>query len=207
MIKNIIFDFGDVFINLDKTATVAKLTEKFGAFELTPEMLKVNDDYEMGLMSSEAFVDFYKSVFKNAATDELLEAWNAILLDVPQPRFDFIKSLAEKNEYRLFLLSNTNDIHIQYFINTISQEKFDLFKGCFEKFYLSYEIKLRKPNASIFEYVLKDSQLTPEETLFIDDTAEHIATAKSLGIHTWNLIPGKDDITNLFNQPHPFKQH
>ncbi|GLB49758.1 HAD family hydrolase [Neptunitalea lumnitzerae] len=205
MIQNIIFDFGDVFINLDKPATVARLTEKFGTFEISEEMQAKNDAYEMGLMSSAEFVAYYKEVFPKATEKDLLDAWNCILLDIPQNRIDFIKDLAASKKYKLYLLSNTNDIHIQHVINEISLEKFEEFKNCFDQFYLSYEINLRKPNADIFEFVLKDAHLTPKETLFIDDTAEHIATAHSLGIHTWNLIPGKDEVTNLFNQPYPFK--
>jgi putative hydrolase of the HAD superfamily len=63
-------------------------------------------------------------------------------------------------------------------------------------------MKMRKPETAIYEYVLKEHDLKPQETLFVDDTEENTAAAKLLGIHVWNLIPGKEDITNLFNQKH-----
>lgn len=207
MIQNIIFDFGDVFINLDKPAILKTMTEKFGSFELSPEMLYMNDAYEMGKMTSAEFVQFYQNQFPDGQTSDFLTAWNSILLDIPDHRLKFLEELAKSNRYNIFLLSNTNEIHINYVIETYTPEKFARFKNCFKTFYLSYEMGKRKPNADIFEQVLQEQNLIPDETLFIDDTAEHIATAASLGIHTWNLTPGKDDVTQLFDQPFPFKQH
>ncbi len=206
MIQNIIFDFGDVFINLNKTETVARLSKKFGAFELSEEMIAKNDAYEMGLLTTEEFVAYYRSIFPTATESELIDAWNAIMLDIPEHRLEFIEALAAEKKYKLFLLSNTNDLHIEYTIKTFSEEKWNQFKACFDVFYLSYEINFRKPNADIFEFVLKENDLNPAETLFIDDTLEHIETAKSLGIQTWNLIPGTNNITELFDQPFDFKK-
>ena len=72
------------------------------------------------------------------------------------------------------------------------------FKNCFEKFYLSHEIKLRKPNKEIYEFSLKENNLIAEETLFIDDLEENTAAASTLGIHVWNLIPNQEDVSQLF---------
>lgn len=203
MIKNIIFDFGDIFINLNKTATVAKLSKQFGAFDLTDAMQQKNDEYEMGLITTNEFVSYYQNIFPKATAEELIDAWNAILLDIPAKRLTFIQKLAQEKRYRLFLLSNTNALHIEHIKNNIGIDTFNAFEKCFEQFYLSHQIHLRKPNASIFEYVIKNNELKANETLFIDDTLEHIETAKSLGLHTWNLIPGKEDVTELFNKKLP----
>ncbi|MFI2743439.1 HAD family hydrolase [Zhouia sp. PK063] len=204
MIKNIIFDFGDIFINLDKPATVQTLTTLFGKFEVSDEMNEKNQAYEMGLISSEEFTSFYQSVFPQATKEKLITAWNAILKDFPEERLLFLEKLAKQYNYRLFLLSNTNDLHIEYVIKTVSPEFFERFKNCFEQFYLSQQLKMRKPNADIFEHVLKENNLNAQETLFIDDTLENTEAAKKLGIHVWNLIPRKDDITQLFEQPFKF---
>jgi len=79
---------------------------------------------------------------------------------------------------------------------------YNTFKNCFDHFYLSHEMKMRKPNTDIFAYVLKKHSLVAQETLFVDDTKENTAAAKRLGIQVWNLIPQQDDIIHLFNQKH-----
>lgn len=206
MIKNLIFDFGDIFINLDKAAPVRVMNEKFGNFSFSPEMLHINDEYEKGLVSSDEFMDFYRNLFPEGADADFLEAWNSILLDMPLHRIEFLENLAQEKKYKIYLLSNTNDIHIQYVIEAVSPEVWNRFKSCFDTFYLSYEMGVRKPEPEIFLRVLQDNNLTADETLFIDDTLQHIESARTLGIHTWNLIPGEQDITELFEQPFPFQK-
>lgn len=201
MIKNIIFDFGDIYINLDKVAPLRVMNQKFGDFQFTPEMLHVNDIYEKGLMTSDEFMSFYMNIFPEGKQEDFLEVWNAIFLDFPDYRIDFLEQLAATKKYNIYLLSNTNDLHIQYVIKTESAEKFERFRSCFNHFYLSYEMGLRKPEPEIFQKVLTDNHLKPEETLFIDDTLEHIESARNLGIQTWHLIVGKQDVTELFDQP------
>lgn len=196
MIKNLILDFGDIFINLNKTAT-PKAMSKFGYTQTTPQLEKLFNTYEKGLITSKQFLETTGSLFPKATEQDLIDAWNAILLDFPNYRLEFLEQLVKENEYRLFLLSNTNDIHIEYVKAVMGREKFNRFKNAFEVFYLSYEMKMRKPDAEIFEFVLKENQLTADETLFVDDTKENTDTAASLGIHVWNLQVGKEDFIEL----------
>lgn len=198
MIKNIIFDFGDVFINLDKQATYKELF-KLGVHTISEDMMKVYYDYEMGLVSTEDFVNFFHKEF-NLNKQDLIKAWNAILLDFPLHRLAFLKELAASNKYRLFLLSNTNDLHISWIQNDWGLQLYNEFKVCFEKFYLSHEINLRKPNADIYEFVLKENGLKAEETFFIDDTLENTKAANDLGIATWTINPETDDVVDLCNR-------
>ena len=93
-------------------------------------------------------------------------------------------------------MSNTNESHINWIKEHISF--YQDFKSCFDAFYLSHEIHLRKPNEDIFKFVLEKHQLHPSETLFIDDTIANTKTAKQLGIHVWNNNPRTEDIVNLF---------
>jgi FMN phosphatase YigB (HAD superfamily) len=195
MIKTLLFDFGDVFLNLDKEATAREL-KKLGAKEFTPEMQLLNDQFEKGAITSAEFVNKYKNWFPKISDQELINAWNAILLDFPEHRILFLEQLAASKEYRLLLLSNTNEIHINWVKENIPS--FGRFKNCFEKFYLSHEINLRKPDASIYEFVLKDNQIHPENIFFIDDTKANTDAASSLGFKTWNINPEKEDITDLF---------
>jgi putative hydrolase of the HAD superfamily len=201
MIKNIIFDFGDIFINLDKTVT-KKGVEIAGIEKLPDNMLYTCLRYEEGKHSTEKFLHRFVDRFPQLTEEKFIKIWNSILLDFPIHRLVFLKELAKTKKYRLFLLSNTNELHISWIQENWGMELYNDFKNCFEQFYLSHEIKMRKPNAAIYEFVLNKNDLKAEETLFVDDTKENTDTAKLLGIKVWNLIPGKDDVTNLFNLKH-----
>ena len=144
MIKNIVFDFGDVFINLDKEATFKRLKE-LGVNEFTIELLELAKQYEMGMITTQEFVNTFKSYFPSISETDFKNAWNSMLLDFPLYRLSFLKSLANSKKYRIFLLSNTNDLHISWIQKTWGRKLFSEFKNCFEKFYLSHDIHLRKP--------------------------------------------------------------
>lgn len=199
MIKNIIFDFGDVFINLDKEATIKALYQ-MGIRTISEEMMDVYKRYEVGAMSTKEFVNQFTTMFPEISAKDFVDAWNAILKDFPLHRLEFLKSLAASGKYRLFLLSNTNDLHISWIQNDWGKELYSEFENCFEKFYLSHEIHLRKPNATIYEYVLQEDNLDPKETFFIDDTKENTEAAQQLGIKTWNINPVEEDVVDLFAQ-------
>ena len=195
MIKNIVFDFGDIFINLDKKLFAEEL-QKIHISQESEEMLPILQQYEMGLVSTDKFLTFFEERL-SISEDKLKRAWNSILLDFPKERLRFIQNLSESKKYRLFLLSNTNDLHISWIQQNWGMEQYNAFKICFEQFYLSHEINLRKPNNNIYEFVLTSNDLEPKETLFIDDTKENTDAAKALGIHIWNLKPGKEDVLEL----------
>ncbi len=197
MIRNLIFDFGNIFIDLNQEK-IFPLLEKIGLKELSQHIIAHNIAYEKGLLSSREHLSFYQKLSPQSTVEEIITAWNSVLVDFPKPRFDFLQNTANSKKYQLLLLSNTNELHINRIAEHISF--FDDFKSLFNKFYLSYEIHLRKPDREIFEFVLKDAQIQPEESLFIDDTRENITTAKEMGFHTWNLDPLTDDVTELFTK-------
>jgi len=198
MIKNIVFDFGDIFINLDKKLFAEEL-QRIKISQESKETLPILHQYEMGLVSTDEFLTFFEERL-NVSQDTLKRAWNSILLDFPKERMRFIQNLSESKKYRLFLLSNTNDLHISWIQKNWGMERYNAFKICFEQFYLSHEINLRKPNNNIYEFVLSTNDLVPKETLFIDDTKENTDAAKALGIHIWNLKPGKEDVLELLTK-------
>ena len=198
MLKNIIFDFGDIFINLDKKLFAEEL-QKIHISQESEDLQPILKNYEMGLVSTDKFLTFFEERF-HVSQDKLKRAWNSILLDFPKERLRFIQNLSESKKYRLFLLSNTNDLHISWIQQNWGMEQYNAFKICFEQFYLSHEINLRKPNNNIYEFVLTTNKLAPKETLFIDDTKENTDAAKALGIHIWNLKPGKEDVLKLLTK-------
>lgn len=197
MINTIIFDFGDIFINLDKQATMDGL-KKLGLSEWNDELDHLNKQFEMGKISAEKFLSGFQKHMPNASVEEILSAWNAILLDFPLYRLEFLQMLSKK--YRLFLLSNTDSIHIETFEQKTGASFYSDFYQCFEKVYFSFEIGMRKPNADIYNYVLNKHELSAKRTLFIDDKKENTDAAQSLGIQVWNLQVGQEDVVDLFEK-------
>lgn len=197
MINTIIFDFGDIFINLDKEASINGL-KKLGLTAWNEDLNQLNFQFEKGQISEENFLLGIQKHVPNASIDEILTAWNAILLDFPLRRLEFLQKLTTK--YRLFLLSNTDSIHIETFEREHGASFYSDFYQCFEKVYYSFEMGMRKPDAEIFNYVLKKHDLTPACTLFIDDKKENTDAATALGIQVWNLQVGQEDVINLFSK-------
>src|SRR5690606_4529193 len=138
MIKNIIFDFGDIFVNLDKQAVFRSLKNN-GINEFLPKFDALNNDFEVGKISPAEFLNRLRADFPHLSTSEIADIWNSILLDFPEYRLDFIEKLANEKKYRLFLLSNTNALHIPHVGQVMGMDRYKRFKNCFEQFYLSHE--------------------------------------------------------------------
>ena len=192
-IKNIVFDLGNVIINIDFELTyqaLAALTKK-DVLEVKKELDDTNlwNRYEEGLVSDEKFLEIlYDALELTCSIEVLKEAWCAILMDIPQRRIDLIDDLRKK--YRVFILSNTNDIHIQV-INGMIKTQYgrpDL-RSLVEKAYYSYEMKMRKPDKEIYLTMLADAGMNARETLFLDDNEENIEGAKKQGIQTILVDP------------------
>ena len=197
MINAIIFDFGDIFINLDKPATISGL-QKLGMTEWNSDFDQLNLSFEVGAISPEDFVGGFQKQLPNASKEEILKAWNAVLADFPFYRLEFLQELSKK--YRLFLLSNTDSIHINTFEEKSGVSFYKDFYACFEKVYFSFDIGMRKPDPKIYQFVLDENNLTAENTLFIDDKTENTDSAAALGIKVWNLQVGKEDVVDLYKK-------
>lgn len=198
-IKNIIFDLGGVLLNIDYSLTSKAFKElgieNFDALYSQAKQTTLFDDFEKGLTDSKQFREGLRK-YINTNDDNINKAWNAMLLDFPKERLELLKKL--KNNYRLFLLSNTNDIHITWYSNYLLKVygSKDL-SHIFEKDYYSYKTGMRKPEKEIFELVMKENKLNPEETLFIDDSSQHIEGAKKVNIHAY-LLKAPETIIDLF---------
>lgn len=187
-IKNIIFDLGNVIINIDFDLTYAafeKLTNK-NLKEVYQEFenQQIWERYELGELSNEEFVQLLRDALEiNVSDEKIIEAWNALLLDIPKKRIDKLRALSEK--YRLFFLSNTSDLHIQD-VNRILMDSIGVvdLKELVEVAYYSYEMKLRKPDVIIYEEVLKQSNLKASETVFLDDNYDNVVAANKVGLRT-----------------------
>jgi glucose-1-phosphatase len=133
MIKTIIFDFGNVSINLDIEGAHQHALKSFNIDALSEEMMVFNSFYEQGLISTNEFLEFYSENFPKLSKEDLIEIWNIMLKDFPKHRLEFLKELKTSSKYKLILLSNTNDLHIEWIKENISF--FEDFKNCFDAFW------------------------------------------------------------------------
>jgi putative hydrolase of the HAD superfamily len=201
-IKNIIFDYGNVIFNID-FARVAGAWKKLGItnadeFYGHRQQDDVFNALERGQISPEAFRDRIRELtHKPELTDQQIDdAWNAIFIGIPQGNHELL--LQVKAKYRTFLLSNINAIHYDYVHGYLKREfGMDDNDHLFEKTYYSHLVGKRKPDAEIFEQILKENNLNPSETLFIDDSPQHLETAKKLGLQTY-LMTAPDTIQHYF---------
>lgn len=196
MIKTIIFDFGNVFLNLDIEGAIKHTFSTLKIDYFSEEMVAFNSLYEQGLISTDEFLGFYAENFPEIESYQLIDIWNFMLKDFPEHRLEFLKKLKTSSKYKLILLSNTNELHINWVKKNVVF--YETFKNCFDAFYLSHEINLRKPEKEIFEFVLSENNLNANECLFIDDNKDNCETSKSLGIETWHINPETEDVFNLF---------
>ncbi|HEY6011608.1 MAG TPA: HAD family phosphatase [Nitrospirota bacterium] len=195
-IKNIIFDFGGVILPVDPMAFAAGLIELgcTDVLSLHERFMaeQVYSRFEKGEMSPGEFRMMLRTGLSNHASDEQLDqAWNLILGEIPPHRVTFLESL--KPGYRTFLLSNTNKIHYDRYQEQFSETfGYSSLDHLFEKAYYSFKLKLYKPDPAIFQFVINDSKLIPEETLFVDDYETNIEAAKKLGLQTIHLVEGME---------------
>lgn len=182
-IKAVILDLGVVIINIDQEKTL-RAFERLGIdLEDINESMPIFKQYEKGDISDEDFILTLKNALKGHANDEqIIKAWNAMILDIPAHRFRLIEEL--RKYYKVYLLSNTNSIHNQEIKDYIRQYHPNQdWYNTFDNMFLSYEIGLRKPDATCYEYVLDEINLKAEETIFVDDSRANIKGAEKLGIN------------------------
>jgi FAD synthase/beta-phosphoglucomutase-like phosphatase (HAD superfamily) len=192
-IKNIIFDFGGVLVDLDPQACLdafAGLGIPQVSQMLTPYGHKGPfGDVENGNITIDQFRDKIREQFNVSLTDDQIDdAWAAFLLHIPINKIKMVSELA--SQYRVFLLSNTNPVHIRK-LKEFEENGFAIDR-CFEKLYLSYELGMSKPGKEIFLHILKDADIKPEETLLVDDGPANCKSAQELGFKTYQPQPFED---------------
>jgi FMN phosphatase YigB (HAD superfamily) len=203
IIKNIIFDYGNVIFHIDfkkvaqawKDLGITNADEFYGHRQQDD----VFNALERGQISTEGFRERIRELtHKPDLTDEQINnAWNAIFVGIPKGNHEVLLKVKEK--YRTFLLSNINAIHYDYVHDYLKREyNIEDNSGFFEKTYYSHLVGKRKPDAEIFEQVLQENNLDPAETLFIDDSPQHLETAKKLGLQTY-LMTAPDNLQQYFS--------
>ncbi|MCW3462505.1 HAD family hydrolase [Chitinophaga nivalis] len=190
-IKNIIFDLGGVILNINYQLTndafvnlgVKNFSELYNQFHAS----NLFNDLETGHISPDAFLaEMHRHVPEGVTDADITAAWNAMLLDFPLQRLQLLQQL--RQHYNLYLLSNTNAIHLEAF-NQLLQESRGIpsLSTFFDKAYYSHLMGYRKPDAACYQVVLDENGLQPSETVFIDDLLQNIEGAKAVGLHTIHL--------------------
>ena len=200
-IKNIIFDLGGVVINIDYQITINEL-RKLGMVEIDKLFNQYRqepwcDSLDRGHISSQQFIFNLKNHLPDTVSeDQVIKAWNAMVLDFPEPRAELLKKI--KKDYNTLLLSNTNELHIDYYFGKLKEwYGINDMSPFFHKEYYSHIIGKRKPDAEIYEFILSENNLKPEETLFIDDNIQNIEGAAKLGIRSF-LLEKPQTIIDVF---------
>lgn len=186
--KTIIFDFGNVLIDLDFDRcfdTYRELTDIDWTMETLPSDVRTAiHKYDRGHISDEAFIwTLQQHSAKTSDPRLFIKSWNSLLLDIKPERFEMLERL--RKEYNLCILSNINNLHLNYihkYLKTTYQV-LDFEDRYFDKVFYSHHIGKRKPDSEIYEYIMNNLQVAPEDVLFIDDLAENIAAAKNHGWH------------------------
>lgn len=193
-VKNIIFDLGGVILNID----LRKTQDAFTALGVKniDEVFRMGHigsffkSYETGTIDDAAFIASVQNLAGiKLAPETVIEAWNALLIDFPPERINFLKKISSK--YRLFLLSNTSALHHARFHELFTQEFGGSLDDLFAKAYYSHIIKLHKPDTAAYKLIIDENRLDPGETLFIDDSTVNVEGAERAGLQGIHLAPDK----------------
>ena len=199
-IEAIIFDLGGVIINIDFNLTLRALEQYTDKKLGTGEYLTKNPifyEYETGKLSEKDFFENLKHIYQlQASNEQLVKAWNALLLDIPESRVELVSELS--NQYQTFILSNTNPTHLFEVENILRQQtKANSLKEIVHRPYYSFEMHKAKPEIAIYEQVIEENNLIPQKTLFVDDSLANIEGARKLGLQTLHIAPKQNSILDF----------
>ena len=185
-IKNIVFDLGGVLVGLDEGRCIQAF-DQLGCQQVSHYVNQrlaqgLFHDLEIGNISTRQFCDEVRRMTEsNVSDDDIMKTWNLMLVSMPDYKKEKLMEL--RGKYRLFLLSNTNDIHWLFCVNELFPYQGGTIADCFEQVFLSYQMHLAKPDVEIFKEVLRLAELNPDETLFVDDSPVNIESAEQAGMH------------------------
>ena len=193
-ISALLFDLGGVIVDLDYNKTI----EAFEGIGLEDaehlynqfDQSKIFDEFEIGSISGEEFIGLLQEKIPHKVSQsKIKEAWNAMILGFEKSKLEQIKRYSDK--IPCYLLSNTNDIHLEYIQTLLQDVPFKNLELLFTKRYYSHIIGKRKPHKETFEWVLNDMGYAPDEVLFIEDSPQHIQGAEAVKLNTLFYTEGR----------------
>lgn len=201
-IDAVIFDFGGVLIDVDYTKTIRAFEElgisNFESLYSKAQQSDLFNLFETGTISAQRFINELLTYLPpGTSPNQVVQAWNAMIGEVPASGIALLEELRATNKH-VFLLSNTNELHIPVAYRKWSAVSDKTPEELFNKVYLSHQLGMRKPNPEIFRKVCALHQLTPERTLFIDDSIQHIEGARKIGLQTHHLL-SMEELPSVFS--------
>ena len=204
MIKNIIFDMGGVLLDVDVNLTYKKLGEVMGlnidSNRIPAHIYKLILGYEKGEINTETFLWNLQKESSNLTPqpNKLIKAWNAMLIGWKSERFNFLQKL--KKSYNLYLLSNSNDLHLEWIHKDLKKVHgiSDFDTKFFNQTFYSHLRKMRKPENQMFRKMIELTEINPAESLFIDNSKENVSKAREVGLNAVLHDP-KDEIIHTFD--------
>ncbi len=203
MIKNLLLDMGGVILNVSYHRVIESFKaygiENFEKVYTQAAQVEIIDRFEEGKCTAEEFRQGVRDLLGvNLSDKQIDDAWFSMILEIPRDVIALLQEL--KKKYRLFLFSNTNVLHIEYLKEEFKRQLgYDFFGTVFEKAFFSNEIHHRKPHPESFAFVLNEAGIKPEETLFVDDSPQHLEGAKKVGLNTYWLTAG-ETLVDLHNK-------
>ena len=202
-IETIVFDLGQVIIDVDFNASIrafqALNVENATELMQDDEHVNILHQFEKGEIDTNGFRDAIRQIAGNRLPDEQIDtAWEAMLGHIPSSRLQLIHEI--NKIFSTFLLSNTNPIHLKaiYYYVANEHEAFS-FNKIFQAEYYSFQLGMRKPDPAIFWHILNQNNLNAANTLFLDDSSEHIESAKRLGMKTIK-VDKQHDLVSILNR-------
>jgi len=192
-IRNLIFDFGNVIIDLDEDKSYNSLDKLYRKDANRDLIDKVFIEYECGRVSTDIFINTLLSQsLKDVQALDIINAWNSMLIGIPEYRLEMLLIL--RNNFNVYLLSNSNSLHIEWIHHHLRSVHHvdDFEKEYFDQAYYSHLVGFRKPMVGMYQHVIDDAILTPALSLFMDDKKENVAAAKRLGFKGYEVKAEKD---------------
>ena len=191
-IKNIMFDLGGVLVNLNREACI-EAYEKIGFTDIRSYLGDYGQkgpfkELEEGNISVAEFYDQLRKLTNQAPDEEIANAFKAFLVDFPISKLKMLRDLKQRG-YKMLLLSNTNEILFPFICETFFRQEGYSIDSYFDQLFLSYEIGAIKPDPRVFQHVIEQGGINPEETLFIDDSEENLNSAAQVGFETYLALP------------------
>lgn len=192
-VRNLLFDLGNVIIDLDIDKTMKDLNKLFRPDGNRSIVERINMEYECGRVSTDIFLNTLLSQCnRHVQAIDLIEAWNGMLVGIPEHRLEMLRML--RNNFNVYLLSNTNELHLEWVHRYLKREHgvVDFEKHFFDHAYYSHLVGDRKPLPSIYKHIIDDSSMMPSLTLYMDDIKENLDVAEKLGFETYLVKEGED---------------
>ena len=195
-----VFDWGGVLVDLDVEGCI-KAFENAGVADVRTLITGTNEaglfrHYECGDISTAEFREGVRRLTRRSLPDEVIDRlWNMEVLDIPEEKLRLLLDLSGR--YNLYLLSNTNELHWETASPRVFRYEGTDVRSCFKQIFLSYRMRMAKPDPAIFRQLLSEAVLNPEETLFIDDAEVNCRSAASVGMQTVHYVPGSD-LSDIF---------